>query len=94
MTTTTTKASWSYLCRPVPDHEDWVYRIGLGGPCWSAWLKSDTYTSVSIDQGGEVTTRNAPESVVQWLLDSHPPLDSWVKPTEGQVREAWASERK
>lgn len=84
--------TWTCATQPVPGHDEWVFRIGLGGPCWCMWLKRDGYTSAQIGIHGEVTSRNVPVDVLRWLLDNCPPLDSWVRPTEEQVKAAWALE--
>jgi hypothetical protein len=71
---------WTFEYQDVPGHPEWQFRTGLGGPCWFVLLKHDSYTHVTIDFRGSVDARQATPEVVRWLLDNHPPLDSWVKP--------------
>lgn len=81
--------AWSYNKQPVPGHDGWWFQIGLGGPCWLVVLDVDSYTGAHIDSRGVVDARHTPAEVLRWLLDNHPPLDSWVRPTEEEVKRSW-----
>ena len=75
------KPHWTHTRQPVPGHPGWVFFIGVGARAY--WVgHTGRYHYALIYHDGAVESCHVPAPVVRWLLDNHPPLDSWLPPGE------------